>query len=322
MPLLDGILSPFTYTASQPGHGMRGRLLSSLNLWINVPEAEMEVITTIVGMLHNASLMLDDIEDGSPLRRGEPAAHVVYGIPLTVNAATYVITLAYRQLSGLKNCGLQYSHLVEMVTGALTSFLPDYKTNFVKEELGHLHDGQGLDIIWRNSVCCPMEAEYVDMVKNKTGGLLRIGVKLMMACATTNVETDYVPLVDLISVYYQIRDDYLNLQSPLYSADKGFAEDLDEGKFSFPIIHGVRTDTSNHLILDALKARQSTSPVKIAVIQYLQHGTKSFDYTLSTLECLEAEIDRKILALGGNAELSAMILALRVDRPAVICTSG
>lgn len=66
----------------------------------------------------------------------------------------------------------------------------------------------------------------------ETGGLLRIGIKLMMACATTNVGvyglisascisgslmaffcSDYVPLVNLIGVYFQIRDDLMNLQS-------------------------------------------------------------------------------------------------------------
>ena len=84
--------------------------------------------------------------------------------------------------------------------------------------------------------------------------------------------SDYVPLVNLIGVHFQIRDDYMNLQSTQvrlisysvcivelltqsdvctlqYADNKGFAEDLTEGKFSFPVVHGVRADTSNRQIL-------------------------------------------------------------------------
>ncbi|KAJ6569120.1 farnesyltranstransferase [Mycena capillaripes] len=298
-----GILDPFTYTASQPGQGVRGRLLTSFNLWMNVPRAEMEIIAKVVDKLHNASLMLDDIEDGSQLRRGERAAHVVYGIPLTINAATYIIISAYQELSHLRNLRVEYRDLVLMITGTVAA------------ELANLHVGQGLDIMWRDSFHCPMETEYIDMVKNKTGGLLRIGVRLMMACSTTNIDKDYVPLVDLIGVHYQIRDDYLNLQSPVYTTNKGFAEDIDEGKFSFPLVHGVQADTSNQLILEVLRNRPATLTQKTQVIQYLQHETKSFDHTVSVLDVLEEDICREILALGRNTQLSAIIRALHVDGP-------
>ena len=41
-------------------------------------------------MLHNASLLIDDIQDNSKLRRGVPVAHNIYGVPLTINAANYI----------------------------------------------------------------------------------------------------------------------------------------------------------------------------------------------------------------------------------------
>lgn len=60
---------------------------------------------------------------------------------------------------------------------------------------------------------------------------------------------DYIPLVNLVGVYFQIRDDYMNLQSDEYSSHKGFAEDLTEGKFSFPVVHGIHADKSNRRII-------------------------------------------------------------------------
>ena len=72
-------------------------------------------------------------------------------------------------------------------------------------ELLSLHRGQGLELLWRDSLQCPTEEEYVSMVNNsmfipyrstiyfsswrtETGGLLRVGIKLMMACSTTNID--------------------------------------------------------------------------------------------------------------------------------------
>ena len=52
--------------------------------------------------------------------------------------------------------------------------------------------------------------------------------------------TDFVSLTSLLGLYFQIRDDYANLCLDEYTANKSFAEDLTEGKFSFPIIHAIR----------------------------------------------------------------------------------
>ena len=49
------------------------------------------------------------------------------------------------------------------------------------EELLNLHRGQGMDLFWRDSLTCPTEEEYLEMVNNKTGGLFRLAVKLMQA---------------------------------------------------------------------------------------------------------------------------------------------
>ncbi|KAI5987333.1 isoprenoid synthase domain-containing protein, partial [Pisolithus orientalis] len=123
------------------------------------------------------------------------------------------------------------------------------------EELPGFHRGQGLKIFGRDSLQCPTEQEHIhiSMVNNKTGGLFRIAIKLMIACATTNTLSviDHVLIVNLFGVYFQICDDYMNLQSTEYSNNKGFMEDLTEGKFSFPIIHSVQADKKNHVILSA-----------------------------------------------------------------------
>ncbi|KAF8621241.1 hypothetical protein AX15_007952 [Amanita polypyramis BW_CC] len=247
-------------------------------------------------MLHTASLMVDDIEDDSQLRRGHPVAHRIYGIPQTINTANYVYFLAYQDLFALRNN---------------TSAPPDLD-KIVTAELLSLHRGQGMEILWRDSLHCPTEAEYISMVNQKTGGLLRIGIKLMMACATSNRDVDYIPLVNLIGVFFQIRDDYMNLQSTEYSNNKGFAEDLTEGKFSFPVVHSIQTDRTNRQVLNVLQKRPSTPTLKIHTIEYLRTHTRSFEYTLSVLAVMEDQVRDEIARLGGNEGLEALVDYLHV----------
>lgn len=125
----------------------------------------------------------------------------------------------------------------------------------------------------------------------------------------------------------------MNLQSSEYSVNKGFAEDLTEGKFSFPVVHGIRADTSNRQILsasllslgagmnvalivlstDVLQKRPSTPTLKRHTIEYLRTKTKSFDYTLSVIRELEQKTLEEIARLGGNAGLAKLMELLHIQ---------
>jgi len=295
----QAILEPFKYITANPGKEIRGKLIEAFNIWLDVPSDKLQVIAKVVNMLHAASLMVDDIEDDSQLRRGTPVTHKIYGIPQTINTANYVYFLAYQELFALR--------------GTETSTPRQPLDALVTAELLSLHRGQGLEILWRDSLQCPSEEEYITMVNNKTGGLLRIGIKLMMACSTTNIDVDYVPLVNLIGVFFQIRDDLMNLQSTEYTSNKGFAEDLSEGKFSFPVVHGIHADKSNRQVLNVLQKRPTTPTLKIHTINYLKNNTKSFDYTLLVLANLETQTRAEITRLGGNKGLEAIMDMLHVD---------
>ena len=54
----------------KPGKDFRARLISAFDAWLEVPPESLEIITKVVGMLHTASLLVDDVEDSSLLRRG------------------------------------------------------------------------------------------------------------------------------------------------------------------------------------------------------------------------------------------------------------
>ena len=103
---------------------------------------------------------VDDVEDSSVLRRGIPVAHSIFGVAQTINSSNYVYFKALQALAIMGN-----PKLIEIYT----------------EELLNLHRGQGMDLYWRDSLTCPSEADYLEMVGNKTGGLFRLAIKLMQA---------------------------------------------------------------------------------------------------------------------------------------------
>ncbi|KAG2347359.1 terpenoid synthase [Suillus weaverae] len=298
------ILEPFTYISSKPGKGIRTLFLEAFNIWLAVPYDQFKVIDRIVQMLHNASLMIDDIEDDAQLRRGQPVTHKIYGVPQTINTANYVYFLAYKELAKLRR---QCEDGGEARAGGVRDL-----DLIVTEELLNLHRGQGMEILWRDLLQCPTVEEYTYMVNNKTGGGFRMPVKLMMALATKNIDVNFIPLVNIIGVYFQIRDDYMNLQSTEYNDNKGFAEDLTEGKFSFPIIHGIRADDQNKVVTNVLQKRPTTPTLKHHAIDYLRTKTKSFDYTLVVMHSLEQQAREEIARLGGNPQLEMILDVLHV----------
>ena len=109
---------------------------------------------------------VDDVEDSSLLRRGIPVAHSIFGTPQTINSANYVYFKALQDLLLMNN-----PTLIKIFT----------------EELLNLHRGQGMDLYWRDSLTCPSEADYLEMVGNKTGGLFRLAIKLMQAESTADM---------------------------------------------------------------------------------------------------------------------------------------
>ena len=95
------LLEPYSHILSVPGKNIRGKLIAGFNMWMNVQQEKIKAIEEIVQMLHNASLLVDDIEDSSTLRRGLPVAHLIYGQASTINCANYVMFIGLEKTQAL-----------------------------------------------------------------------------------------------------------------------------------------------------------------------------------------------------------------------------
>jgi len=289
------LLESFRYINSMPGKNVRGLMIDCFQSWLTVDQSSkpqlLDSVKEIIGDLHNASLMVDDIEDNSKLRRGVPVAHSIFGVASTINSANYAYFLALEKCHALNS---------------------PVSMNVFVGELLNLHRGQGHDIMWRDEGYCPTEEEYLNMVQDKTGGLFRLAVGLLKAFATTNQTTDYTALVNNLAVYFQIRDDYVNLVDEEYMKSKCFCEDISEGKFSYPVIHCIRFNPDDKRLSSILKQRTDNTDVK-RYAQQIMVESGSMEYTRAKCTSLKGEIMAEIESLGGNPQLVKLIEALDVQ---------
>lgn len=281
------ILQPYNYILKIPGKQIRTKLAQAFNFWLKITPEKCQAIGEVVQMLHNASLLIDDIEDNSILRRGVPVAHNIFGVASTINSANYVYFL------GLEKC-LELGSPQAMVV--------------FTEQCLELHRGQGMEIYWRDNYICPTEAEYSRMVKRKTGGLFGLAVRLMQLFSDN--KSNFTPLIGTLGLYFQIRDDYANLMLKQYTDNKSFAEDLTEGKFSFPIIHAIQQHPEDPRIMNILKKRTTDLEIKKYAVDVLEK-LGSFAYTKQFMEQLDAEARRETEKLGDNPYIGQVLDELR-----------
>ncbi|KAL2827214.1 isoprenoid synthase domain-containing protein [Aspergillus cavernicola] len=292
--------APYEYINALQSKNMRNKFIDTLNSWLRVPSDSLQIVKNIVQMLHNSSLMLDDIEDISSLRRGQPATHIFYGTSQTINSANFTYVKTVHETTKLRN--------------------PKCIEIFINE-LSNLHRGQSLDLHWRHHASCPSTDDYIMMVDNKTGGLFRLMSRLMeaesSAAASSSSTSSLARLLSLTGRYYQIRDDYLNLTSADYTSKKGFCEDLDEGKFSLPLIHLLNHTPYPDRITSAIYNRACATKLKREVKQHIldaMESARTFEYVRDVLKHLHAEIMKSLGAveagLGTNIGARVLLLGL------------
>lgn len=292
------LLAPYTHVAGLKSKNLRDAFIDAANDVIGAGATHVNAVKIIVAKLHNASLLIDDIEDSATRRRGQPAAHLIFGTPLTMNAANMVIFEALGDCLALDQT--LANSLEPKSQPRLTA------VSVFQSEVALLHHGQGQDIFWRDTNQCPTADEYRTMVVNKTGGLFRLAVRLLFLDAATTTsdgaERALVAFTDDVSYFFQILDDLLNLCSSDYHEKKTYCEDLSEGKFSFPTIHSIRAAqaTGDTRLLRLLQTRPQEVDVKQFCLR-LMSETGTFPHTRETLACIGDRCLRQLAAVGEKA---------------------
>jgi len=187
-------------------------------------------IAMMIEVIHNGSLVVDDIEDKGELRRGEPCVHKKFGDDVAINAgnAMYFLPL----LAFLKNKDKWNKEII----------LKAYET--YSQEMINIHFGQGMDIIWHNGKDNVTEEEYLQMCAYKTGTLARMAAKFgaIFAGQDDNIIEKIGRLAESLGIGFQIQDDILDIISSGDERDKfgkSFGNDVTEGKRTLMVIHAL-----------------------------------------------------------------------------------
>ncbi|MEF8781701.1 MAG: polyprenyl synthetase family protein [Haloarculaceae archaeon] len=223
-------------------------------------------------ILHNGTIIVDDVEDEASKRRGDPALHHQYGIDIALNAgnAMYFIPLKVIDRNSL---GLEPERRLaayEMLT----------------HELNRTHLGQGMDIWWHNQKEITVdEDQYLEMCACKTGCLTRIVARLaaIVTGQSEDVEDAVAGYAEDMAIAFQIGDDILDIKHTLDQAGdfgKAFGNDIREGKKTLMTIHAAAEappekvarleellwidDNDNEEILEAIDIMQETGSVEYA----------------------------------------------------------
>ena len=181
-------------------------------------------LAAVVEIAHNATLVIDDVEDQSELRRGKPTMHKASGIDVAVNTGVLLHLLPLQSL---------------MAVSVLSSEQRATAIEIYVEELVAVYHGQALDIAWHQAEHeSTSQEQYLEMCRLKTGGLLRMAARL--ACLVTSqdvsVTTQVASFAEAAGIAFQIRDDVLDLTADEQEFGKAFGNDITEGKMSLPVI--------------------------------------------------------------------------------------
>ncbi len=180
----------------------------------------------IVEVIHNGTLIVDDIEDVSDCRRGKPCIHKIYGDDIAINAGNAMYYLP--MLSVVRDAELEMEKKVRVY-------------ELINEEMIKLSFGQGMDIFWHKGNGIPNENEYLQMCAFKTGTLARISAKLggILGGANDEIIAALGEFAESIGVAFQIQDDILNI-CPGEDWGKDFGDDVSEGKRTLLIIQALK----------------------------------------------------------------------------------
>lgn len=195
-----------------------------------------------VEILHNSSLIIDDIQDKSEFRRNKKCVHLIYDEAVAINAG---ISMYYLPMFKLINQLKQKNLSIEYINEIYYHYLA---------ELSAIHVGQGMDIEMKYNRI-PLVETYFDIVLCKTGVFPRLIIKWIYNSIDPKLKnkdtySKLISFVDFFSIAFQIKDDLMNIIDSKVSKDKGMiGEDIYEGKQSLMVLHALNLNTSKSLKL-------------------------------------------------------------------------
>lgn len=179
-----------------------------------------------VEMVHNFTLVHDDIMDNDEVRHGVPTVHKKFGTPVAILAGDVLFSKAYQVVSGARLPGKVSINLVRRLSDACVEVC----------------EGQMLDIQMAQDSRFPSKPRYIEMVRKKTAALFDASCAMGAICAgagPADVE-NFSSFGANLGVAFQITDDLIGVMGDPSVTKKPVGNDIREGKKSLPILLAIK----------------------------------------------------------------------------------
>jgi geranylgeranyl diphosphate synthase type I len=253
-------------------------------------------------IVHNGTLVIDDIEDSSEIRRGKPCTHKIFGLDIAVNAGNAMYYLPLIPLMEHKNSFPAVK-------------LRDIYEIYVQEMI-NLSLGQAMDISWHRGLADSDkidEDDYMQMCAYKTGTLARMAAKLgaTIAGADHELVEKLGHFAESIGVAFQMQDDILDLTGKEFAQKKGgMGQDITEGKRTLMVIYTLKKANSKNKkrLITILKMHTSDQTLRDEAISLIQkYGAVEYvkGKAVRIVEESWREVDKLLEASIGKEKLKA-----------------
>ena len=180
-----------------------------------------------VEMIHNFTLVHDDIMDNDEMRHGVTTTHKKFDIPLAILAGDVLYSKAYNTISSKSKLSSNYTtQLVSKLSKACIEIC----------------EGQVNDIKFAENKKIPTEKEYIKMIEKKTAVLFEVSCAMGAICAKRK-QKDVKNLSAFgknLGIAFQITDDLIGIIGDSKITKKPVGNDIREGKKSLPIILAIK----------------------------------------------------------------------------------
>jgi len=178
-----------------------------------------------VEMVHNFTLVHDDIMDNDDMRHGVPTVHKKFGLSVAILAGDVLFSKAYQVISNSKLSPSAVNQIVSRLAKACVEVC----------------EGQLLDIKMAEEKRIPSQSEYIKMIDKKTAALFDVSCAMGALCATNKIKdiSNLSSFGKNLGIAFQITDDLLGVMGDPKITKKPVGNDLREGKKSLPILMAI-----------------------------------------------------------------------------------
>lgn len=175
------------------------------------------VLANVIETIHTASLLHDDVVDGSPMRRGKPVANSIWGNQVVILVGDFLYANALLIASRLKK--IKIIEILSMVISSMAR--------------GELLELQKVGDIKIN------ESDYLTIIEDKTANLMSAACSFgaVAAYASPEKEKALHTFGLKLGLTFQLVDDILDFMADEKELGKKLGNDLREGKITYPLIH-------------------------------------------------------------------------------------